>query len=140
MVSIAEESRQYLTFQNRGIVHRYRALPFGVSVAPRIFSKLMTYAVELCERKESSGIVSGRYLLVSQDEDETSRPHSGDHPRSFGPGVYNQSGEIRHDREEDSRLSRIYLQHDDHADKRPPRQNWTRSFKESVRYNETQRN
>jgi hypothetical protein len=46
VVPIAEDSRQYLTFQNRGIVYRYRALPFGVSIAPRIFSKLMRYAVE----------------------------------------------------------------------------------------------
>jgi hypothetical protein len=46
VVPIAEDSRQYLTFHNGGIVYRYRALPCGVSIAPRIFSKLMRYAVE----------------------------------------------------------------------------------------------
>jgi hypothetical protein len=51
VVPIAEDSRQYLTFQNRDIIYRYRALPFGVSIAPYIFSKLMRYAVESLRAK-----------------------------------------------------------------------------------------
>jgi hypothetical protein len=33
VVPIADDSRQYLTFQNRGIVYRYRGLPFGGSLS-----------------------------------------------------------------------------------------------------------
>jgi hypothetical protein len=52
VVPIAEDSRQYLTFQNRGMVYRYRALPpFGVSISSRISSKLMKYAVESLRAK-----------------------------------------------------------------------------------------
>ncbi|KAG1136658.1 hypothetical protein G6F37_011883 [Rhizopus arrhizus] len=46
VVPIHENSRPYLTFQNRGIVYQYRSLAFGLSVAPRVFSKLMRFAIE----------------------------------------------------------------------------------------------
>ncbi|KAG1137376.1 hypothetical protein G6F38_011359 [Rhizopus arrhizus] len=46
VVPIHPESRKYLTFKNEGVVYQYRSLAFGLNVAPRLFSKLMRYAVE----------------------------------------------------------------------------------------------
>jgi hypothetical protein len=46
VVPIHEDSKKYLTFQQRGRVYQYKSLPFGLSVAPRVFSKLMRYALE----------------------------------------------------------------------------------------------
>lgn len=46
VVTIHPESQKYLTFEHGGIVYQYTSLVFGLSVAPRIFSKLMRYAVE----------------------------------------------------------------------------------------------
>src|SRR5205085_1311999 len=40
------ESRQFLTFLHKGKVYQYKTLAFGMSVSPRIFSKLMRYAME----------------------------------------------------------------------------------------------
>jgi hypothetical protein len=40
-VSIAEEDRQYLRFIWRGVTYQYRCLPFGLTSAPRIFTKLL---------------------------------------------------------------------------------------------------
>ncbi|KAG1462143.1 hypothetical protein G6F46_009464 [Rhizopus delemar] len=46
VVPIHPESRQYLTFKNEGKIYQYRSLAFGLNVAPRLFSKLMRYAIE----------------------------------------------------------------------------------------------
>jgi hypothetical protein len=46
VVPIHPDSRDYLTFENEGIVYRYKSLDFGLSVAPRVFSKIMKYALE----------------------------------------------------------------------------------------------
>lgn len=40
-VSIAEEHQKYLRFQWNGKIFQYTCLPFGISSAPRIFTKLM---------------------------------------------------------------------------------------------------
>jgi hypothetical protein len=46
VVPIQKDSRRFLTFKNEGIVYQYRSLAFGLNVAPRLFSKLMRYAIE----------------------------------------------------------------------------------------------
>lgn len=46
VVPIHPESRRFLTFKNEGKVYQYRSLAFGLNVAPRLFSKLMMYAIE----------------------------------------------------------------------------------------------
>lgn len=51
VVPIHPESQKYLTFENGGIVYQYTSLAFGLSVAPRIFSKLMRYAIESLREK-----------------------------------------------------------------------------------------
>ena len=49
VVPIHPESQQYLTFKNEGKIYQYCSLAFGLKVTPRIFSKLMRYAIEpLC--------------------------------------------------------------------------------------------
>lgn len=51
VVPMHPESRQYLSFHYQGKIYRYTSLPFGLSVAPRIFSKLMRYAIEPLRKK-----------------------------------------------------------------------------------------
>lgn len=46
VIPIHHDSMDYLTFENQGTVYRYRSLAFGLSVSPRIFSKIMRYAIE----------------------------------------------------------------------------------------------
>lgn len=46
VVPIHPESQDFLSFQNQGVVYRYTSLAFGLSVAPRVFSKIMKYAIE----------------------------------------------------------------------------------------------
>ena len=43
---IHPSSKKNLTFQNQGIVYQYKTLAFGMSVSPRVFSKLMRFAIE----------------------------------------------------------------------------------------------
>lgn len=45
VVPIHKESRQFLSFRHHGEIFQYRSLPFGLSVAPRVFSKLMRFAL-----------------------------------------------------------------------------------------------
>ncbi|CEP10306.1 hypothetical protein, partial, partial [Parasitella parasitica] len=46
VVPIHPSSQKFLSLENRGIVYQYSSLAFGLSLAPRIFTKLMRYAVE----------------------------------------------------------------------------------------------
>lgn len=45
VVPIHKDSRRYLSFRHQGMIFNYKSLPFGMSVAPRVFSKLMRYAM-----------------------------------------------------------------------------------------------
>ena len=51
VVPIHENSKQYLSFLHRGVVYQYTSLAFGLSVAPRVFSKLMRYAIEPLKKR-----------------------------------------------------------------------------------------
>ena len=46
VVPIHQRFRKYLSFLHGGTVYRYRPLAFDLSVAPRVFSKLIKYAIE----------------------------------------------------------------------------------------------
>ncbi|KAG1041327.1 hypothetical protein G6F43_012107 [Rhizopus delemar] len=46
VVPIHLESRKFLSFSHKGTIYQHRSLAFGLSVAPRLFSKLMRHALE----------------------------------------------------------------------------------------------
>lgn len=46
VVPIHPDSRDFLSFRNQRVIYRYCSLPFGLSSAPRIFSKIIKYAME----------------------------------------------------------------------------------------------
>lgn len=46
VIPIHRDSRRFLVFENEGIVYQYKSLNFGLNVAPRIFSKILRYAIE----------------------------------------------------------------------------------------------
>lgn len=52
VVPVHKASQKYLTFENNNIVYQYTSLAFGLSIAPRVFSKLMRYAVEHLRAKD----------------------------------------------------------------------------------------
>lgn len=74
VVPIHPASRQYLSFQNQGKVYQYKTLAFGMSVSPRVFSKLMIYAIEPLRK---AGVRLVYYLddisLVAQSLEEMNR-------------------------------------------------------------------
>ena len=45
-IPIHQEFRNYLQFRWKGKLYRFRCLPFGISIAPRVFTKLMRTVVE----------------------------------------------------------------------------------------------
>ncbi|CAG2233597.1 unnamed protein product [Mytilus edulis] len=49
-LQIAKEHRKYLRFFGRGKIMEFRSLPFGIAVAPRIFTKLMKVPMTLLRR------------------------------------------------------------------------------------------
>lgn len=71
VVGLHPQSRKYLTLMNQGIVYQYKTLAFGMSVSPRVFSKMMRFAVEQL-RKEGIRLVY--YLddicLLAQTKEE----------------------------------------------------------------------
>lgn len=46
VVPMHPDSRCFLTFKHNNVVYQYNSLAFGLSVAPRVFTKLMQYAIE----------------------------------------------------------------------------------------------
>ncbi|KAG1037478.1 hypothetical protein G6F43_012859 [Rhizopus delemar] len=74
VVPIHQKSRRFLSFLHRGTLYRYKSLAFGLSVAPRVFSKLMRHAIEPL-RKE--GIRMVYYLddlcFLTRTEEETAQ-------------------------------------------------------------------
>ncbi|KAG2233244.1 hypothetical protein INT48_001693 [Thamnidium elegans] len=74
VLPIHPSSRPFLAFANQGTVYQYKALDFGLNVAPRIFSKILRYAIEPLRRE---GIRLVYYLddicLFSQDPQELER-------------------------------------------------------------------
>ncbi|KAG1181129.1 hypothetical protein G6F36_010105 [Rhizopus arrhizus] len=77
VVGLHPQSRKYLTFMNQGVVYQYKTLAFGMSVSPRVFSKMMRFAVEQL-RKE--GIRFVYYLddvcLLAKTKEEMSQVSS----------------------------------------------------------------
>ncbi|KAG1144359.1 hypothetical protein G6F37_007464 [Rhizopus arrhizus] len=52
VVPIHPASQQYLTFKHQGVVYQYKSMAFGLSVASRVFTKIMCYALEPLRRKD----------------------------------------------------------------------------------------
>lgn len=71
---IHPNSRPFLVFENQGIIYQYKALNFGLNVAPRIFSKILRYAIEPSRRQVIRLVY---YLddicLLSQDAQDLTR-------------------------------------------------------------------
>lgn len=52
VIPIHPETRPFLVFENEGIIYQYKSLNFGLNVAPRIFSKILRYAIEPLKKQE----------------------------------------------------------------------------------------
>ena len=50
-VPIAEESQRLLQFKFNNRFYRFRAMPFGLSTAPRIFTKILRSVVQVCRAR-----------------------------------------------------------------------------------------
>lgn len=59
LLPIHESHRKYLRFRYEGILYEFTCLPFGLNVAPYIFTKLLKPLVELMRKK---GYLSVIYL------------------------------------------------------------------------------
>lgn len=46
VVPMQPDSRRFLTFKHNNAVYQYNSLAFGISVAPRVFTKLMRYTIK----------------------------------------------------------------------------------------------
>ena len=51
VVPLHQDSRKYLTFLHKNTVYQYKTLAFGMSISPRIFSKIMRYVIEPLRRE-----------------------------------------------------------------------------------------
>ena len=71
LVSIHEAHRKYLRFQWRGITYEFQALPFGLSTAPFIFTKIVRVVIS-CLREENfqSVVYLDDFLLLALSEAE----------------------------------------------------------------------
>jgi hypothetical protein len=65
------DSQKYLTFMNNGTVYQYTSLAFGLSIAPRIFSKIMRYALEPLRAKALGFLINEKksVLLPSKSQE-----------------------------------------------------------------------
>jgi hypothetical protein len=113
VVPIHEDSKDYLSFENRGTVYRYQLLAFGLSISPRIFSKLMRYAIEPL-RKE--GIRLTYYLdnicLLAKTKEEMNYIHNYQSKNtSRGPRIHYKLQKEYFNTITNTRVSRVQFQH-----------------------------
>ena len=60
-VPITPKKRPYLGFEYQNIKYQFRAMPFGLNIAPRIFTKLISHVSKLVTQK-------GIYMLAYLDD------------------------------------------------------------------------
>ena len=72
-VAVAEEYRQLLRFRWKGTLYEFQCLPFGLSSAPRVFTKLMKPVVSLLRRQGVRCIIFLDDLLVMQQTQSSLR-------------------------------------------------------------------
>lgn len=71
LVPIEKQHRKYLRFQWRGTTYEYTALPFGLSTAPYIFTKIMRSIVSyLCQKGFQWVIYLDDFLLLGSSPEE----------------------------------------------------------------------
>ncbi|KAG0755272.1 hypothetical protein G6F24_011942 [Rhizopus arrhizus] len=66
VVPIHPTSQQFLTFKHQNIVYQYRSMAFGLSVAPRVFTKIMRYALEPLRMQVLFYIINPKYHISDQ--------------------------------------------------------------------------
>jgi hypothetical protein len=88
-VPFAEKDRKYLRFFVGETAYQFRVLPFGLSPAPRVFTKLG-------ETLHKMGIHISMYLGCSpQKQVDTRTTHTVDTSVDQGPGVYCKPAEVK---------------------------------------------
>ncbi|KAG1047248.1 hypothetical protein G6F43_010292 [Rhizopus delemar] len=102
VVPIHANSRPFLAFQNLGVTYTYRALKFGLNTAPRIFSKLLRYALELL-RKEGIQLVYFLGDICILDEDKDKRANAPTNSGLFGIHFQHKEDDNKSTRKEDTK-------------------------------------
>ncbi|KAG1454318.1 hypothetical protein G6F56_007347 [Rhizopus delemar] len=117
VVPIHPESRKYLSFKHQDTIYKYRSLAFGLSVAPRVFSKLMRFALESIRAKgDPPGILLGRHMCIDKDKGGNEDMFQRSPETVDFLGIHYQLSKERSDSETYSRIPRVYLQHEDYED------------------------
>ena len=116
-VPIHPESRKLLSFQHQDTIYQYRSLAFGLSVAPRVFSKLIRFALEPLREK---GIRLVYYLddicLLARAKEEMKRNSREVLHQLTSLGVYSQSSKERFGAKTCARIPWVYFQQQTNAD------------------------
>lgn len=74
LVSINNSHRKFLRFRFKGILYQFNCLPFGISCAPRIFTKIMKPVVKvLRERGFTSVLYLNYFSLLGNSYSECSK-------------------------------------------------------------------
>ncbi|KAG0752230.1 hypothetical protein G6F57_018121 [Rhizopus arrhizus] len=116
VVPIHPSSKEYLSFRHKGTVYQYKSLAFGLSVAPRAFSKIMRYALEPLR---TQGMRYVYYLddicLLAKSEMEMQKMTKTIVHHLTSLNFSNQLGEEYFDSKQDSRISWFPVQLKDDA-------------------------
>ena len=91
-------SQKYLRFQWKDNLYEFQSLPFGLSSAPRVFTKLLK---PVLARFRHQGMRLIMYLddmlVMAQEQGETREPFSSDNIPSRAVGFCGQQGEVATD-------------------------------------------
>ena len=94
-VPIAAQSRDLLGFTFNGRVYRFKALPFGLKPAPRIFTRLVGCVAAFLRQRGSTHLLLPRRLAAGSPLAPTVKAAPGlPVADSTGPGVYYQLGQV----------------------------------------------
>ena len=89
-VHIANKLRKYLQFIYHNKLYQFCVLPFGISSAPRVFSKILKPVIALLRTRGIAHYLSRRSNHCCRDIHRLSEPYKTSNFSSGGPGFSNQ--------------------------------------------------
>ena len=75
-VKIFPDHKKFLRFRWRGVAYQYKALPFGLATAPRVFSKIMQEAMKILREKSIRLIQYLDDILILASSPDQLRKHT----------------------------------------------------------------
>ena len=122
-ISIAKKSRKYLQFIYHNKLYQFCVIPFRISTAPRVFSKILKPVIALLRTRGICLILSRRSTHCRRDIHRLSEPYKTSNFSSEVPEFSNQLRKIHNNPHPKARILGLYNRFNLYVSRPPSREN-----------------